>query len=207
LAWDLIHWEDRYPGHSKPPYNNAHLIHAVAPGSKIIMIVRDPVERLYSDYLYFNNGEKRNAQKFDTAVKKEMSVMSGCLSRHDLQTCCYDSHNDPNMRINLGVYICYIRDWYEAFGRDNLLVVSLEDYSKQPLPVLSRIFSFIRVQDPGLEVLKEYLTPRKNTRKEKDTQLGAMLTPTRRLLQDFYWPYNVQLARFLNDTRFLYNSL
>ena len=82
LLWDTLDWETRYPGYTNPPYNNAQLIHAVAPDSKIVVIVRDPVERLYSDYLYFNNDRKheiRTPQSFDIATKTELDRMSACL--------------------------------------------------------------------------------------------------------------------------------
>lgn len=53
-----------------------------------------------------------------------------------------------------------------------------------------------------------------NKRKKADRTVGAMLNETRRLLNDFYEPYNQELADILDDDKFLwepeendYNSL
>ena len=175
----------------------------MAPDSKIIVIVRDPVERLYSDYLYFNDGhEIRTPQSFDIATKKELKRMSECLETHNLRRCCYATENDLEVRLYLGMYICFVRDWYELF-RDNLLVVTLEEYSNQPIPVLRRIFRFIQVPAPDRDLFVDYVfstKPVQNARNKKNSLQGDMLSATRKLLHDFYSPYNAQLARLLNVT-------
>ena len=208
MLWDLRGWETRYSGQSQPPYSNANLLNELTPEAKILVITRDPVQRLYSDYLYFNIGNDPNvtAYGFEAAVTKEMNRFHKCLETQDPKTCCYDSQNDPKLRLNLGIYICFIRDWKKVFG-GNILVISLEDYSSNPFATISRIFSFLGVSQPDSQQLEEFLQSSKkaNSRRKSAVKEGDMLPQTRKALQDFYGPYNRELSRYLEDTRFLYN--
>ena len=52
-------------------------------------------------------------------------------------------------------------------------------------------------------VLKQ---PQENTRKASDRQLGKMLPETRQLVDDFYASYNTDLARMMEDDKFLWND-
>ena len=45
-----------------------------------------------------------------------------------------------------------------------------------------------------------------NTRSKKDRQIGDMLNKTRRLLSQFYSPFNKQLSKLLNDDKYLWLS-
>ena len=207
MLWDLKGWEARYPGHDEPPYSNADLLHEVTPEAKVLVITRDPVERLYSDYLFFNseNSQNKTASSFDAAVRLELGRFETCLLNRDLRTCCYDSKNNPKLRLHLGVYICYIRDWKQVFG-DEIMVISLEDYSSHPQPTLIRIFNFLGVSKPDNEKLRAFLhgSKKSNSRRKSALLKGDMLPQTRKILQEFYGPYNRELARYLQDTRFLY---
>ena len=209
LLWDLSGWESRYPWADHPPYSNADLIHEVTPGAKILVILRDPIERLYSDYLYFSTSKQNNtAYSFGEDVKKEVARFRACLGFKDLRTCCYDSDNSPIVRLSLGIYICYIRDWKEKF-QDNLMLVRLEDYSSAPTSELTRIFRFLGVSSPDQRMLEAFLASSKpaNARHENDRSKGYILERTFKLLYDFYKPYNLQLSTYLGDSKFYMSAL
>ena len=207
MLYDLLGWETRYPEYDEPPYSNADLLYEVSPGAKILVITRDPVQRLYSDYLYFVTETNPNvtAASFHGAVTQEMNRFRKCLETRDLRSCCYDSENDPKLRLSLGIYICFIRDWKEVFG-SNMLVISLEDYSRYPIPTLSRLFSFLEVSQPDNNKLRTFLqsSRKSNIRPRNAASKGDMLPETKKTLQEFYGPYNSALAKYLEDTRFLY---
>ena len=46
---------------------------------------------------------------------------------------------------------------------------------------------------------------RSNTRRTEQKAIGTMKDETRKLLYDFYKPFNDELARLLNDQRFNYD--
>ena len=48
--------------------------------------------------------------------------------------------------------------------------------------------------------------PKANRRGSIDRSKGQMLTQTKRLLTEFYTPFNRKLSKLLNDDRFLFND-
>ncbi|XP_063677328.1 carbohydrate sulfotransferase 15-like [Bolinopsis microptera] len=212
LLWDLGGWETRYPGLDEPPYSNADLIHAVTPDAKILAILRNPTDRLYSEYLYFWKGSKmrnevRSPQTFHMDVRRETRKFNRCLESNSLRNCCYSSGYSLRLRVALGVYICYIRDFLEVFG-DNFLVVTMEEYHLYPTETLNNIFYHIGVSEPKLEDLHSFLESSKtyNVNSNVKEEVGDMLPETKDLLDTFYAPYNFALAELLADSRLLFRN-
>ena len=206
LLWNLAWWQDRYPNKSTAPYNNAQLIRTVTPAAKILAILRDPADRLYSDYLYFhNNNEGVSPEKFHVEVEQEIERFERCLARDSLRDCCYSSDNSVTIRLHIGIYFCYIRDWVEVF-EDNIYIVTLEEYMVDQAQVLRNIFTFLEVVQPEDGSLNEFLSTSKvsNSRKKSDVQIGPMLNKTLELLKKFYDPYNAMLASLVEDEKYLF---
>ena len=199
LLFDMLFWESRFPGMIEPPFTNADLIHDVTPRAKIILTLRNPVERLYSDYRYFANGEVRSPAMFHEEAVTEVGRFKQCLEGSTLRRCCYAVDNDPSLRLNIGVYYCFVKDWYKLF---ELHVVRLEEYSYQSVPVLLSLYSWLELSQPNVTELERYV---KSSEVENiNPAEEAMYDETRLLLEEFYGPYNKLLADLLGDTNFLY---
>ena len=207
LLWDLRDWEKRYPGLEEPPYSNADLIHAVTPDAKILAILRNPVDRLYSEYIYFWSGvgNDRSPIKFHSEVVTEINKFKLCLVRKSFRHCCYSSDHSLRLRIALGVYVCYVRDFLEVFG-DNFLAITTHEYHAYPIETLNAIFNHIGVSEPNLLELNLFIESSKtnNVNSEVKERVGEMLGETRELLKKFYEPYNSELAALLQDSKYLF---
>ena len=204
LLSDHREWETRYPWATNPPYTNADIIHFVSPQAKIVAMVRDPVERLWSDYLYFDRGEKRTPDTFHEQLELEMERFQSCLETRDLRHCCFSTKNSVKVQLSRGIYICFLQDWRENFG-DNLLVLTLEEYSERMVETLQRVYEFLEVT-VDLGELQEMvdMSRTENVRQDSDVLQGDMLDETRVKLRTFYEPYNVMLARYLQDRKYLF---
>ena len=209
LLWDLAGWDRRYPKADEPPYSNGDLIHSVTPDAKIIGILRDPIDRLYSEYLYFwlKKSEVRTPATFHTEVLKEVLLFNSCLTLNKLRSCCYPSHamNSVKIRLELGIYVCFVHDFLEAFGT-NLLILTLEEYHSYPVDILTTIFNHIEVSVP--EDLQKFIEDSNtgNTNTGLKNKVGEILPETKQILSDFYGPYNSQLALLLQNSKYLFNS-
>ena len=205
--WDLRDWEKRYPGLEEPPYSNADLIHAVTPDAKILAILRNPVDRLYSEYIYFWSGvgNDRSPIKFHSEVVTEINKFKLCLVRKSFRHCCYSSDHSLRLRIALGVYVCYVRHFLEVFG-DNFLAITTHEYHAYPIETLNAIFNHIGVSEPNLVELNLFIESSKtnNVNSEVKERVGEMLGETRELLKNFYEPYNSELAALLQDSKYLF---
>lgn len=203
-AWSYLHGNEEQ---IEPPFLAQDIIHAVQPDAKIIIMLRDPVERLYSDYLYFTLANK-SAEDFHQKVVESVQLFQSCLSARSLRSCVYSTSlfNTMPVRLTLGMYFVFVLDWLTVFRREQILVLRLEDYAATLNKTIQKVFDFLNV-GPLSKQVEAALTkrPMSNTRRAKDRILGPMLPATRNLLHHFYQPFNSKLAGILNKTAFLWS--
>jgi len=109
------------------------------PDPKIIIILREPVSRAFSDYLMFKR-KGRITYSFIDAIKMEMDrLKSGKVE-------------DPFF-IYTGCYGTHVQRFMDYFPRDNLLVLFMEDLIDQPMILHANICDFLHI-DPTM--LKKY---------------------------------------------------
>ncbi|MCP4862881.1 MAG: sulfotransferase [Alteromonadaceae bacterium TMED7] len=101
----------------------AERIHKHFPDAKIIAMVRDPVERTYSDYQHF--------------------IRKGDVSR-DYPFSEYIRDQD---KLKFGYYTDYLAPFYEHFPKENILVLVLEEMQHDLAACYKQIFEFIGVNN------------------------------------------------------------
>jgi hypothetical protein len=108
-------------------------IHAVSPAAKIIVTLRDPVDRARSHYEM--DREFDCVRSFREAVQRyeDRSARRWDLSRE---------------YIEWGLYSAQVGRYMGVFGREQVLVVLFNDIAKRPNDLLARIAQFLGV-DPG----------------------------------------------------------
>ncbi|KAI8520556.1 Carbohydrate sulfotransferase 15 [Branchiostoma belcheri] len=191
---------------NEPAVLVVNLLRAVQPHAKFILTIRDPAERLYSEYLYFTH-DKKSAAKFHEDVIIAVDIFNACLKNDSVRSCTYQPNlvKTRSVRLQLGLYEVYLRDWFSVFPPDQILVQRLEDHSKDPRATMTRVFEFLQLGPVKGKSQKAIFSLKKgHARKSKDVRLGPMLPKTRQILDEFYRPHNRRLAALLNDTRFLW---
>lgn len=109
----------------------ASAIAAYCPDAKIIIVLRDPVARAYSDYLMLRQlGQALGS--FDAAVRREMLEIR-------------DGHSCGRGIIRSSCYAGQIRQYLEHFPRRQLLFVLFEELVRQPEVTLQRVFRHLDV--------------------------------------------------------------
>lgn len=213
IMWDQIGWKDRNPGANMPPYSYADVIHRITPHAKVIVLVRDPVERLYSEYLFLDFVKQRRLRQktgvsrdsFGQEVAEDTARFQQCLETNTLEHCCFEQKEGGILRIYIGVYICYLKDWYELFT-DNIFILFLDDYSRNPLDSMLEVYNFMGAALPNINELQTFIFNSKiaNSRRKNEADKGDMSDETRILLRNFYRPFNQQLAEYFNNSKFLF---
>ncbi|XP_059214749.1 carbohydrate sulfotransferase 15-like [Centropristis striata] len=193
---------------TEPPFLIQDFIHTVQPEAKIIIMLRDPGERLYSDYLFFNMANK-SAEDFHQKVVNSVLLFQSCLLERSLRSCVYDTnlYNIMRVRLSLGIYIVFLLDWLTVFPQEQILVLRLEDYSANLKVTMKKVFDFLSVGplSPQVEAALTK-TPKSNTRRTADKKVGPMLPATKDLLNKFHQPFNQKLANLLNNKAFLWRN-
>ena len=82
----------------------------------------------------------------------------------------------------------------------------MNEYHSRPVETLVNIFDHIGVSKPNVQELRYFVENSStiNVNKVVREDFGEMLNETRELLQNFYEPYNSELAEFLGDEKYLF---
>ncbi|XP_054770745.2 uncharacterized protein LOC129278624 [Lytechinus pictus] len=177
------------------------LIHKIQPEVKLIAVLREPVERLYSDYVYFHT-EGANAESLHKQVEETISDFTKCTKHYPLRYCAGQKTSAQRARVTLGLYSVFIADWLRVFPRDSIMIFRLRDWNKECLTLLPKIFAFLEIETLKDSAIKRICKAKKKNVTHKDK--FPILNSTFELLSDFYRPYNKELAALLQDERYLW---
>ena len=158
------------------------------PNCKFIIILRNPVDRAYSDY---NMKIRLNMEKlsFEDAIKLEEERLSGEREKI-LNNERYFSHNlTIYSYLNRGIYIDQIKTWTKLFPKKKILILQTEELELNPNKVLKQVFEFLNLHDFEVKNMT-----RKNTGSYK------MMNPkTREWLIEYFKPHNERLYKYLGQ--------
>ena len=127
-------------------------IAAAAPDARIIVILRDPIERAYAQYL-MDYSEGAIHLPFYDALRADWE-------RPD------KGWGVSQLYVELGLYTDQIRRYRATFGRDRVLVLLLEDLKRDGRAVLLRIARFLGIDERAMEIIdtseahNRYLQPK-----------------------------------------------
>ncbi|XP_021340530.1 carbohydrate sulfotransferase 15-like [Mizuhopecten yessoensis] len=195
-------WNPKNKNDKEPGLLNAHFIRHILPDVKLLAILRNPVDRLFSAFLYFGKKAKKSVKLFHSIVTTSVNKFNTCLAKESLRHCAYKECTTPTS-LCLGLYAVYLKDWMDIFPRKQLLVLSLDEYSTNPSMTMLKIHKFLDLRDIGnvATTAKHH-----NERRPSTRAVGQMLNETRHILEQFYKPFNDALFLLLNDTRFLWKT-
>lgn len=208
--WDNNAWTFFYDNSTdgEPPFLTQDFIHAFQPNAKLIVMLRDPVERLYSDYLYFASSNK-SADDFHEKVTEALQLFENCMLDYSLRACVYNNtlNNAMPVRLQVGLYAVYLLDWLSVFDKQQFLILRLEDHASNVKYTMHKVFQFLNL-GPLSEKQEALMTksPASNARRPEDRNLGPMWPITQKILRDFYRPFNARLAQVLADEAFAWKT-
>jgi hypothetical protein len=93
------------------------------PGARIIAILRDPIDRAFSEYLFF--------RRF--GVESHSSFYEALLGTYG------------HRYVGIGLYNEQLRRYFRVFGRGRVLVLMFEDLKRNPLRLLRRIAALLEI--------------------------------------------------------------
>jgi hypothetical protein len=171
-----------YMFHPHAPRRVAELLPAV----KLIVLLRNPVDRAYSHYWHqFRRGHENLS--FEEAVEREPERLAGELERTvaDEDYTSYERHHHSYLA--RGVYVDQLTTWMDLFPREQFLVESSEDLFDDPEAVFGRVLAFIGLPRGRL---REYERFNAFTQEPLDDS-------TRARLEEYFRPHNRRLYEFL----------
>lgn len=203
-SWHLIPQND----HSKdlPEVTTAHLVKHVNPNVKLILLVRDPVERLFSNYLHGQFGF--TSQEFHADVLTSLSMLTSCRRTRTLKACLYDENMIRRLPtpISGSFYSVHLKEWLKVFSRDQMFITTTEDFSRNIPKTLLQVFRFLKLDPiPTRDLYRIASMPHFYNTKGKQSA-GEIMEETREMLNAVFKPYNQELVDILHDEKFNFNT-
>ena len=159
----------------------------VVPNAKLIVILRNPVDRAYSHYNY---NVKRNLEllSFEEALDLEEKRLEREIEKI-LKNELYELTNFLNYSyLYRGHYFDQLEKILKIFKKTQIQVVSSEELLKDPKKILNRIYEFLEV-------------PSYQNRNILNKNVGKYLKmndTTRKFLVEYFKPHNEKLYNLLN---------
>jgi len=161
------------------------------PKIKLIVILRNPIDKAYSTYQQqFRFGEYTTS--FEDTVNAEFRRINLNKDFPELNSNNYDFENFVAQNIiRHGIYADYLETWLKIFDRKQILILNSEDLKNSTKETLHRVFHFLNVSNYDIA----------NTSQVNVGKYSPINKITRKKLIEFFKPHNQRLNKLL-DTEF-----
>ena len=124
-------------GEASPSYlwdpDAPKLIHQAAPTARMIVILRDPIQRAYSHYLmdlrYTGNKKSFYEELIEGYNNQEKMI------------------GVSNLYVDLGMYHEQLKRYFDLFGSEQVKVTIFEEFIKQPVETVNEVLAFLGVNN------------------------------------------------------------
>lgn len=173
------------PSYFFHPYA-AKRIKETLPDVKLILVLRDPIERAYSHYNHIKR-LNREPLSFEEAIEKEEQRITP-----DIEKLAKDEFYKADQRrdysyLTRGYYAKQLKEWFKHFPKEQLLIVQSEEFYKNTPRVYNEIVEYLG--------LNSYTLP---TFEAKNALKYAKMAPeTKEKLKAYFAPKNEELYELL----------
>ncbi len=171
-------------------FGSAARIRDYDPAMKMILILRDPVERAFSHWNMGRNLARTHPDSdlverraFEEIVREEMAALEAGRPP-----------SPPLPYLPRGLYLEQIENYLECFPRDRLFITETGRLKRNPAGVMDAIVEFLGLPPFAWD------EDRLSVGYKADYRDRRMDEVTRRALADFYRPHNRRLFDFLGES-------
>lgn len=165
----------------------APIVRSVAPGAKSIALLRDPVERAWSQYQErTQNGVE--PMSFGDSLAAEPARLAGEVERMESDPSYYSQAHDWYTYRSRGVYLPQLQNWAKSFPDDQLLVLRSEDMYSDPQTVFDTVCAYLEIGRSSLPTTRTF-----NASHRKSSVPNAQAEE----LRAYYAPHNRALEQHL----------
>ena len=173
-------------GESTPSYLEdkqvAHRIAKTFPQMKLIILLRNPIERTVSQYYHWVRLGLEQ-QSLEAAISLELELLGNYP-----ETSINPNYWEQTYKyIWRGMYVEFIQNWMMHFPAENFLILKSEDLYEQPQITLEKVFEFLNLPEHSLSEFKPY----------NQGYYQPMPENVHTQLRDFFYPQNKRLEAFL----------
>ena len=178
-------------GFLEPFLNNMALmerLYDLNPDNKIIITLRDPVARAYSQWKWeiFLGGQQALNDPYLESFEKYIERAINLFPSVNTKTFC----GFP--LLSTGIYYKSVEQWVNRFGKENVMILDTAEYFRNRQPTLEKIQNFLNL--PVVDI-PEYA----KVANENPIKLPKATAETKALLSEFYQPFNQKLFDYIGQ--------
>jgi hypothetical protein len=154
------------------------------PKIKLILLLRNPINRTYSHYQH-QRRKGRISISFEHAIQLEPEIL-----KHKKEA-YFDEENHSDLIYRRFSFLARSRYseqlplWYQHFANDQILIFKSEDYFKDPTGTFQQVFEFLGLSPFDIVLKKEHSV----------SDYPPMKPETRNQLQEYFKPFNQELYK------------
>lgn len=169
-------------GEASPSYfsypNVDRRIRELIPQIKLIVLLRNPVERVISHYHHcIREGAERDS--LESALNSELKIIKKATPS---QLSYFEGY------LGIGLYVYKLRRWLSLFPPEQFLIIRSEDLYENPPEIMAQTYDFLNITHQNMQNYEQYNS---GSYKLKEESL-------RMQLNKFFKPYNQQLEILLH---------
>lgn len=157
------------------------------PGVRLIAILRNPVDRAYSQFQQTRNLGREPLETFEEAIECEPERVYPELTRLKHEPRLRSFKVEQFSYLTRGMYYDQLKAWTDLFPREQLLILCAEEFFANPGALMHQVQEFLRIPHFDLPTYE----PR--DLKSRGRNYGPMKGETRRRLIEYFRPHNHKL--------------
>jgi len=178
-------------GEASPYYlfhpNVPRRLASLLPNAKILILLRNPVDRAYSHYQMAKRYGVESLS-FEKAIEAEPDRLSGVEEQMARDPLHYDFHHHQHSYLARGEYIRQIRRWQRFFDPSQMMIIRTEDMRARTPDVLRNVFTFLELDSIELDCREQFAK----------SDYPPMEPALRKRLIDYFKPFNQDLSDHLH---------
>jgi len=162
----------------------------ILPDVKIIVILRNPVDRAYSHYHHeFSGGNE--TLSFEEAIRIRDKELEPEIRKMNQDENYCSSSFQRHSYLSRGVYWKQLQHWFQFFSKEQFLIICSESYFRDPVQEYQKITRFLGLPDHTLKKFRKA-----HTGKYKNNMSKEMMS----YLRKFYKNHNEKLYECLGTS-------
>ncbi len=179
------------PSYLFHPYAPQRVAKAM-PRVKLIVLLRNPVDRAYSQYHHAVELGHETISTFEEAIEGEEERAAREREKIQKDEHYYSEQYKHLSYLSKGIYVDQLQAWMDLFPREQFLILKSEDFYADPAASFKEVLTFL-----GLPEI-EPLVRKKAFKQYNNNAYSSKMDPaTRKRLIEYFEPHNARLYDLL----------
>ena len=165
----------------------SYRIATTLPDVKLIVLLRNPVDRAYSHYHHTKRIGRENLT-FEDAIAQEDSRVEQ-LENESRKLGLKSSPAYNYTYLSSGLYAEQLKNWLKLFKKEQLLILKSEDFFDRPEAIFKQVLDYLNLPD---------WSPKKYQKYNYNLYSQRINPETKKYLREYFEPHNQNLYKLLD---------